>query len=49
MGCWLWMAIANFAKSGFLGPRTVFEGQHGVFNSFAKNNIEPDFSHIFQI
>jgi 2-methylcitrate dehydratase PrpD len=37
---------ANFAKSGFLGPRTVFEGQHGVFSSFAKNNIEPDFSHI---
>ena len=37
---------ANFAKSGFLGPRTVFEGKHGVFNSFAKNNIEPDFSHI---
>ena len=37
---------ANFAKSGFLGPRTVFEGQHGVFNSFAKNNIEPNFSHI---
>ncbi len=37
---------ANFAKSGFLGPRTVFEGQHGVFNSFAKNNIKPDFSHI---
>ena len=37
---------ANFAKSGFLGPRTVFEGQHGVFNCFAKNNIEPDFSHI---
>ena len=37
---------ANFAKSGFLGPRTVFEGQHGVFNSFAKKNIQPDFSHI---
>lgn len=37
---------ANFAKSGFLGPRTVFEGQHGVFNSFAENNIKPDFSHI---
>ena len=37
---------ANFAKSGFLGPRTVFEGQHGVFYSFAKNNIEADFSHI---
>ncbi len=37
---------ANFAKSGFSGPRTVFEGQHGVFNSFAKNSIEPNFSHI---
>lgn len=37
---------AKFAKSGFIGPRTVFEGQHGVFNSFAKNSIEPDFSHI---
>ena len=37
---------ANFAKSGFLGPRTVFEGQHGVFNSFAKSNIKPDHSHI---
>ncbi|MBL6679372.1 MAG: MmgE/PrpD family protein [Alphaproteobacteria bacterium] len=37
---------ANIAKSGFIGPRTVFEGMHGVFNSFAKNNIIPDFSHI---
>ena len=37
---------ANFAKSGFLGPRTVFEGQHGVFNSFAKSTIKPDHSHI---
>ena len=37
---------ANFAKSGFLGPRTVFEGQHGVFNCFARSNIEPDFLQI---
>ena len=37
---------ANIAKSGFIGPRTVFEGTHGVFNSFAKNSIIPDFSHI---
>ena len=37
---------ANIAKSGFLGPRTVFEGKHGVFKSFAKDTIEPDFSHI---
>ena len=37
---------ANFAKSGFIGPRTVFEGTHGVFNSFATKNIQPDFTHI---
>jgi 2-methylcitrate dehydratase PrpD len=37
---------ANIAKSGFIGPRTVFEGTHGVFNTFAKTNIKPDFSHI---
>src|SRR6056300_1151138 len=37
---------ANIAKSGFIGPRTVFEGTHGVFNSFAKNSIIPDFNHI---
>lgn len=37
---------ANIAKSGFLGPRTVFEGKHGAFSSFAKDTIEPDFSHI---
>ena len=37
---------ANIAKSGFLGPRTVFEGKHGAFNSFAKDTIKPDFSHI---
>ena len=43
-GCGL--QSANFAKSGFLGPRTVFEGQHGVFNSFAVRNIKPNFSQI---
>ena len=37
---------ANIAKSGFIGPRTVFEGTHGVFNTFAKTNIKPDFSYI---
>ena len=37
---------ANIAKSGFIGPRTVFEGTHGVFNTFAKTNIKPDFLHI---
>ncbi|MDB9915633.1 MmgE/PrpD family protein [Alphaproteobacteria bacterium] len=37
---------ANIAKSGFVGPRTVFEGTHGVFNTFAKTSIKPDFSYI---
>ena len=37
---------ANIAKSGFIGPRTVFEGTHGVFNSFATESIQPDFTHI---
>ena len=32
---------ANIAKSGFIGPRTVFEGTHGVFNSFATESIQP--------
>ena len=40
-----WQA-ANIAKSGFIGPRTVFEGTHGVFNTFAKSHIKPDYSHI---
>ena len=37
---------ANIGKSGFVGPRTVFEGAHGVFNTFAKATIKPDFSYL---
>jgi len=37
---------ANIGKSGFVGPRTVFEGTHGVFNTFAKATIKPDFSYL---
>ena len=37
---------ANIGKSGFVGPRTVFEGTHGVFNTFAKTTIKPDFSYL---
>ena len=37
---------ANIGKSGFVGPRTVFEGTHGVFNTFAKETIKPDFSYL---
>jgi 2-methylcitrate dehydratase PrpD len=27
---------AMLARAGFLGPRTVFEGRHGLFNGFAR-------------
>ena len=37
---------ANIGKSGFVGPRTVFEGTHGVFNTFAKTTIKPEFSYL---
>jgi len=35
-----------FGKNNFLGPRTVLEGEHGVFKAFASNKINPDFSLI---
>ncbi len=28
---------ARIGQQGFLGPRTVFEGSHGLFNGFARN------------
>jgi 2-methylcitrate dehydratase PrpD len=28
---------ARIGQQGFLGPRTVFEGTHGLFNGFARN------------
>jgi len=34
------------AKSGFYGPRTVFEGEHGFFKAFALKEIKRDFSHL---
>ena len=37
---------AAMAKQGFLGPRTVFEGTHGVFKAFAVEQIAKDFSHL---
>ena len=37
---------AAMAKNGFLGPRTVFEGVHGVFKGFASNAIPQDFSYL---
>ena len=33
---------ARFGQQGFLGPRTVFEGTHGLFNAFARS-VEGDY------
>ncbi len=40
------MNAALIAKSGFYGPRTVFEGEHGFFEAFALQEIERDYSHL---
>ena len=37
---------AVMAKAGFTGPRTVFEGTHGLFKGFASSSITPDFNHL---
>jgi 2-methylcitrate dehydratase PrpD len=34
------------AKNNFAGPRTVFEGDHGFFNSFAKKDIDRNFNEL---
>ncbi len=40
-----WRA-ARMAEAGFLGPRSVFEGEHGAFHAFAAAQIERDFSYL---
>lgn len=40
-----WRA-ARLAESGFVGPRSVFEGEHGAFHAFAVPQIERDFTHL---
>lgn len=37
------LRAAALGAAGFVGPRTVFEGTHGLFKAFA-NTGEPDFS-----
>ena len=39
------MRAALFARAGFSGPRTVFEGSHGFFHGFA-NTTEGDFDAV---
>ncbi len=33
-------------KNKFIGPRTIFDGKHGIFKAFASKQIKPDFSII---
>jgi 2-methylcitrate dehydratase PrpD len=40
------MQAAMIAKNNFAGPRTVFEGDHGFFNSFAKKDIDRNFNEL---
>ncbi len=40
------MNATLIAKSGFYGPRTVFEGKHGFFEAFALKEIGRDYSHL---
>jgi 2-methylcitrate dehydratase PrpD len=37
---------AHFARGGFKGPRTVFEGEHGFFYAFGTEGITPDVTRI---
>ena len=37
---------AHLGKNNFKGPRTVFEGKNGIFNSFTDSKIIPDFKKL---
>ena len=37
---------AHLGKNNFKGPRTVFDGKNGIFNSFADNKIIPNFKKL---
>jgi 2-methylcitrate dehydratase PrpD len=37
------LRAALLGREGFLGPRTVLEGEHGFFRAFGTAGIEPDF------
>jgi 2-methylcitrate dehydratase PrpD len=40
------LRAALLARQGFLGPRTVMEGQHGFFFAFADHGIAPDYAQL---
>ena len=40
------LRAALLGREGFLGPRTVLEGEHGFFRAFGVPEIKPDFSSV---
>ncbi|MDC0033241.1 MmgE/PrpD family protein [Alphaproteobacteria bacterium] len=40
------LRAALLGREGFLGPRTVMEGQHGFFFGFADHAISTDYTHL---
>jgi len=38
------LKAAFLARNDFLGPRTVFEGEHGFFKAYADRSVNQDFS-----
>lgn len=34
---------ALLARAGFVGPRTILDGEHGFFHAFTDGDVEPDF------
>jgi 2-methylcitrate dehydratase PrpD len=41
------LRAALMARGGFLGPRTVFEGTHGLYHAFAPS-VKPDFAPLLE-
>ena len=40
------LRAALLGREGFLGPRTVLDGEHGFFRAFGTAGIEPDFRFV---
>jgi len=40
------LRAALLGREGFLGPRTVIEGQHGFFNGFSAALVPNDYAHL---
>jgi 2-methylcitrate dehydratase PrpD len=41
------LRAALMARGGFIGPRTVFEGTHGLYRAFA-SSVKPDFAPLVE-